>query len=303
MSTVILDLHGARARGGVDIDALESFLVQFRSALREYARAGEGAIPRKGGRPFAHEAAAAAFRLVEFHTGSGIVTLAPSVTSAADSDELQLDETGETLAVTTLRGLLRDAVDVDERLPGSVVEALGSARRAIGEDGSFGVTVTGDHEVPRVLFDEAHMQRLQRPQADHADATVTVTGRLHMIEADVPNRRVGIRAQDGVDWTCTYPDHVHPLVTTLIERLVRITGTGRRLTPATGRLRIDHLDPIPDHAQDALFTVETIPVMQLRSEQEVERPQGLAALVDETWEDDEESRLFLEATLGTTKSA
>lgn len=303
MSRVILDLHGARARRGVDIDAFEAFLEHFRGALREYARAGEGTIPRKGGRPLAREAAAAAFRLVEFHPGSGVATLAPSVSSTADSDDLLPGEPGEALAVTTLRGLLGGAVDASERLPGPVVEALGSARRAMGEDGSFGVKITGDREVPRVLFDEMSMKRLQRPsEPDTTDVAVTVTGRLHMIEADPPNRRVGIRAQDGVDWTCTYPDHLHPLVTTLIEWLVRTTGTGRRLTPTTGHLRIDRLDAIPEHAQDALFTVETIPVGQLRAEQEIEQPQGLDALVDETWEDDEESRLFLEATLGTTQS-
>lgn len=61
VSRVVLDLHGARARKGVDIDALEAFLAHFRSALREYARAGEGATARKGGRPFARETAAAAF--------------------------------------------------------------------------------------------------------------------------------------------------------------------------------------------------------------------------------------------------
>ena len=302
VSRVVLDLHGARARHGVDIDAFEAFLEHFCAALREYGRAGEGAITRKGGRPSAREAAAAAFRLVEFKPGSGVATLAPSVSSEPGSGDLVLDESGESPALTTLRGLMASAVNAEEGLPGPVVEALGSARRATGEDGSFGVTITGDREVPRVLFDEMTMERLHRPDPDSTEAAVTVTGRLHMIEADPPNRRVGIRAQDGVEWRCTYPDHLRPLVTTLIERLVRISGTGRRHACAAGRLRIDGLDPLPEHTQDELFTVETIPLTQLRAEQAIEGPQGLDALVDENWEDDEESRLFLEATLGPTQN-
>ena len=300
MSRVVLDLHGARARKGVDIDALEVFLGHFRSALREYARAGEGAIARKGGRPYARETAAAAFRLIEFHTGSGIVTLAPSVPSDAGDEDLMLDAAGEALAVTTLRGLL-GAVDAAVRLPDPVVEALGNARRAMGDDGRFGVKMTGTHAVGRVLIDEHRIKQLQQREPDPVEAPQTVTGRLHMIEADPPNRRVGVRAQDGVEWTCTYPDHLHAVVTTLIESLVRIAGTGRRMTAATGRLHIDGLEPIPQHDQDALFTLETVPAAQLRAEQEIEHPQGLQAFVDEHWTDDEESRRFLEATLGTTQ--
>jgi hypothetical protein len=94
MSNVVLDLHGARAREGVDIDALESFLSHLRAALREYWRAGQGEIPRKGGRPAAREAAASAFRLVEFHTGSGIATLAPTTASDVDGGDLPLDDRG-----------------------------------------------------------------------------------------------------------------------------------------------------------------------------------------------------------------
>jgi hypothetical protein len=121
---------------------------------------------------------------------------------------------------------------------------------------------------------------------------------MHMIEAELPDRRVGIRAQDGIDWTCSYPDFMHPFVTTLIERLVRVEGTGRRVTPSTGRLSITRLDEIPEHAQDTLFTVEPTAVETLMEVQAVGAPQGLAALVDPEWEDDEEGRRFLEATLG-----
>jgi hypothetical protein len=152
-----------------------------------------------------------------------------------------------------------------------------------------------------VLIDAQRVKQLQQREPDPTESSQSVTGRLHLIEADPPNRRVGVRAQDGVDWTCTYPDHLHGVVTRLIERLVRITGTGRRMTAATGRLHIDAVEPIPQYDQDALFTFETVPTAQLRAQQEIEQAQGLDAFVDDHWTDDEEGRRFLEATLGTAE--
>jgi hypothetical protein len=296
MARVVLDLHGTRAQQGVEIDALETFLAHFRAALRDFFRASHGGMPRSGGRPAARDAAATAFRLVEFHTGSGIATLEPVLSHDLTAGDSALDP-GEALSITTLQDLLI-AIDSERRLPDPVVEALGSARRAIGDDGSFGVEVSGWRKSPRVVIDQERMKRLQRPEREAEDVTISVSGRLHMIEADQPARRVGIRGQDGVDWTCTYPDEMHSVVTTLIERVVRVEGVGRRITAATGRLAITRLDAIPEHTQDVLFTVETVALEQLLSEQQIDRPQGLEALVDDEWEDDEESRLFLEATLG-----
>jgi hypothetical protein len=298
MTRVVLDLHGARAQQGVEIDAFETFFEHFRAALREFFRASRGALARSGGRPAARDAAAAAFRLVEFRTGSAIATLEPVLPGDLTAADSTLDP-GEALSITTLQSLLI-AIHADERLPAPVVEALGSARRAIGDDGRFGVEISGRRQSPRVVIDQERMKRLQRPESGSQDAPITVTGRLHMIEVDQPGRRVGIRAQDGVDWTCSYPDEMHVIVTTLIERLVRVEGVGRRVTTATGRLAITRLEPIPEHTQDVLFTVETVSLEQLLTEQQIDRPQGLDALVDEYWEDDEGSRLFLEATLGST---
>ncbi len=297
MTRVVLDLHGARAKDGVEIDAFESFIEHFRAALREYFRASHGGIPRSGGRPAARDAAATAFRLVEFRTGSGIATLEPALTGDVSTPDMPLDP-GDALAITTLESLL-NAICSDERLPGPVVESLSSARRAIGDDGSFGIKVCGRRPTPRVVIDQERMRRLQRPEIEAEDTTHVITGRLHMIEVDQPSRRVAIRGQDGIDWTCLYADEMHPVVTTLIERLVRVAGVGRRNTPATGRLAISQLEAIPEHAQDVLFTAETVALEQLLAEQQIDRPQGLEAVVDAGWEDNEESRLFLEATLGS----
>jgi hypothetical protein len=297
MAKVVLDLHGARAKNGVDVDALESFFDHFRAALREYDRAERGDIPKKGGRPGAREAAATAFRLVDFRTGSGIATLEPIAPGELIEEDPML-QFGEPLSITTLTSLV-EAIEQHMRLPPPVVEELNAARRAIGDDGSFGVAVSNGRQPVRVVIDAMCVKQLQQPQEYALEGPVALTGRMHMIEADLPNRRVGIRAQDGVDWTCSYPDHLHSLVTKLVERIVRVQGTGRKLTPATGRLAIEQLEPIPEHVQDTLFTVDTVPAEQLRAEQHIDRPQGLDALADPEWKDDEEGRRFLEATLGS----
>jgi hypothetical protein len=49
----------------------------------------------------------------------------------------------------------------------------------------------------------------------------------------------------------------------------------------------------------ALFSAETIPTAQLQQQQHVDRPQGLASLVDRWPDDDGEALRFLEATLGS----
>lgn len=296
MAELVLDLHGARAREGVDIDAFETFLTHFRAALREFDRAGQGKIPRKSGRPAARDDAATAFRMVAFRTGSGIATLAPSL-ARSEEDELALDA-GEPLAVTTLVRMLDD-IDAGRRLPRPVVEALSSARRAIGDDGSFGVALNGDHRNrPRLVIDRERIEHMSETTTPGDGVPLSVTGRLHMIEADPPNRRVQVRGQDGTDWTGTYPDHLHELVLGSIECIVRVSGTGRRLTPATGRLQIDEIDPIPEHPQDALFSVEPISAAQLRKDQRIDRPQGLTPLSDRWPDDDDEALLFLETIFG-----
>jgi len=54
--------------------------------------------------------------------------------------------------------------------------------------------------------------------------------------------------------------------------------------------------------RDAVFTVETISASQLQAKQNINHPQGFEALTDHQWVNDEGSRKFLEATLGTALS-
>ena len=299
-SRVVLDLHGTRARAGIDIDAFEVFLRHFRAVLREYDRSLRGSLARRGGHPDTRDVAASAFRLVEFHVGSAIATLEPVRPESSAEPNLPLADSGEDLSVSTVLGLVT-SIESDRRLPDTVVEALDDARRAIGEDGSFGVEVPDRaSQRHRIVIDDEQMKRLRKVTDDSPERTVVVTGRLHMIEVDQPGRRVGIRAQDGVDWTCLYPDELHEVITTQLERLVRVEGIGRKLSPLAGRLRIVRLAPLAEHVQEPLFTVEPISVETLRDRQGIGAPQGLSALIDEDWTDDEESQRFLEATLGSS---
>jgi hypothetical protein len=295
---VVLDLHGTRAQVGVDIDAFEVFLRHFRAALREYDRSMRGPLARRGGHPDARDLAASSFRLIGFQVGSGIATLTPARPTESEDANLPLDDSGDDLSMSTLMGLV-SAIESDAGLPGPVVEALDSARRSIGEDGCFGVDVAGPAEGhKRIVIDDALMKRLRDAPPDSSDSSVVIIGRLHMIEVDQPGRRVGIRAQDGIDWTCQYPDELHDLVTSQLERLVRAEGTGRKLSKLAGRLVVEHLEPLPEHVQDPLFSDEPIPLEDLREAQGIADPQGVPTLLDGEWDDDDASRRFLEATLG-----
>lgn len=126
---------------------------------------------------------------------------------------------------------------------------------------------------------------------------LTVRGRLHLIETEETGRRVAVRAQDGVDWSCTYGDVLERKVKTLIDSLVQISGEGRRVTPATGRLVAESIEPLAQHEQNELFTTEPVALNDLQREQGVAAPQGLAALTDTEWVDDDAARRFLAATL------
>lgn len=294
---IVLDLHGSRAARGVELDALEEFIEQFRRALREFARSQRGEMAARGGHPDAQDAAATAFRLVKFRTGSGVATLEP-VPLADDPDGESVLGLGdvESRASLTLRGLL-DAVEGEEAVEPPVVEALASARKAIGPDGHFGIKRAGEKQ--RTVIDEARIEGLRRRNEDLAeeDRWLSVTGRLHFIEVDFPQRRVGVRAPDGTDWVCSYDETIKALVTTLIEKLVTVEGEGRKVSPKGGRLTVSRIEALPEYPQDELFTDEPVPLAQLRSTQGVEAPQGLAALIDPEWVDDEAGQSYLEATL------
>ena len=292
---VVLDLHGPRAQRGIDLDALESFIEHFRRALRDFDLESRREMVGRGGHPGSRSAAAAGFRLVAFEVGSAVVTLEPSSTpTGADQEELPLSEE-QHLASQVLERLL-DAVE-ESRVTTAVGESLSNACRAIGKGASFGVRM-GGRPNRRVVVSE---QGVSQPREAELDGTephwLTVRGRLHFIETEATGRRVGVRAQDGVDWSCTYEDVLEPKVKTLIDSLVQISGEGRRITPGTGRLIAATIEPLAAHEQSELFTSEPVSLEDLQAAQGVKTPQGLAALTGPEWVDDDAARRFLAATL------
>lgn len=291
---VVIDLHGERAQRGVELDALESFIDQFRRALREFERHERSAIALKTGSPGAESRAATAFRLVRFRTGSGIATLEPVLPTV----EEQLDTGDEPSPNRTLRGLV-DAIESRD-VPLQVLDALEGARRAVGKDGSFGVKTTSSPSsgVTRVVVDSATVAALrerQRELAEH-ERDLSIAGFLHLIELEDEARRVGVRTPDGVDWACTYDETLEPVVMRLLKSLVRVSGYGRRTGPASGRLNVDSIEAVPVPEQTEFFTDVPRPMNELLREQSVLAPQGLSALTDPEWGDDAEAdERFLEA--------
>jgi hypothetical protein len=59
------------------------------------------------------------------------------------------------------------------------------------------------------------------------------------------------------------------------------------------------LERLPEHVQDPLFSDEPVPLEDLRNTQGIAGPQGVETLLDSEWDDDNASRRFLEATLGS----
>jgi hypothetical protein len=289
---VILDLHGSNAPRGIELDAFQSFLDHFRRALREWERA-KTARDRIGraGRPGGLTETLTGFRLVRFREGSGHAALEPVEQYAGESTM------GEPAPTRNLRSLLA-AVEVGEIIA-PVASALDKARKAIGDDGLFGVRVRSQPG-RRVPIDWQTIERLQaaaisEPVPD--DVELSVSGVLHLVEVYEP-LHVVIRAPDGVDWTCEYDPSLEPEVLRSVKSLVWATGSGRRTGANTGSLRLRTIQRVPTPEQTSLFTLLPIPADELARQQGIHGPQGLEALGDPDWADDEHDRAFLAYILG-----
>jgi len=290
---IVLKLHGAKAKRGVELDGLEGFIESFRRALREFERslsAREGELGRSG-QPGTRSRAATGFRLVGFEIGSGKATLEPL---EANSDESQL-LTEDPASSRNLRMLLESARDGAPLAP-QVIQSLDGARKALGEDGRFGARFSDQKHVQFYVDSEAirKLESAGRPETEARE--MTVSGRLHLIEVEEPGR-VEIRAVDGVNWACVYDPSLKPAVLRLVESLVRVRGVGRRTAYNRGSLELLEIEPLPKFEQTPLFTREAIPTSELERQQGITRPQGLAALQDPEWVDDEASREYLSMVL------
>lgn len=301
---VIIDLHGSKAERGIELDGLQQWLGHFRQALRDFerSRSPRRERVRRTGRPGAVSDVATGFRLIHFRIGSGIAELEPL--EWGDEDQLDLGS-HEAPAVSNLLELMEAVERAD--LERAVVGSLDEARRSIGEDGHFGLLVS-DRRDGRTQIDAETIGRLQAATRADDEATpkaMTVSGNFHFVDVEEPER-VAIRDAAGVDWICTYPQDLEDEVLPLVQRLgsgrgsviVWAAGVGARTGLRKGTMHLSDIAEIPTHDQSPLFTFEPVPVEELERQHGVERPQGLAALSDPEWADDEQDRAYLAFLLG-----
>ncbi len=292
--TITLELKGAHADRGVSLASFEDFIEYFLGALRAFQREEAGIHPSKGGRPERAAKMATAFRLVRLTPGSAIATLEPEQLDAAADQEEPIFEV-EPPQLANLRAMLHRVAHKDP-LPATVTDSLSGACRALGSDGSLNVTVPppgGSKKAARpVLIDAEVVASLPSKEvllaATHVDS---ISGFLHQLDL-VPDK-IGIRAADGVEWTCGYPAGLEPRVLGLIGRVVWATGSGALRGPRRGTMEIESIESIEAGEQSALFSREPIPADELAAEQGVQGPQGLDSLGFAEWTEEDDA--YLEA--------
>ena len=288
--SVILELTGSEAIGGLPLSNLEAFVDDFRRALRDFHRQRRAERTRRGGHPSGREELATAFRLLEFRRGSAVMTLLPDVRDESEEQPALGDV--EPLAIENLRALL-DAIESDDAvIDPAVTDAVEGARSALGDDGKIKVKLDGEQPRHRrsVVIDRERVAVLERRVERQAPRARRVSGRLHMI--DLEPDRIGIRAANGVDWSCSYPDELEEIVRGLVGTNVWVRGIGRELTGAKGTLEINEIHPIGEFEQTRLFTFERVPLAELMAEQGILGPQGTISIVPPEVTDEEFDRFF-----------
>lgn len=290
---VTLRLTGENAQSGIELSALQSFVVQFVSALRGFDRVGRAQPAVKGGHPERRAEAVTAFRLVGFRKGSAVLELEPIAPAGAGDDTLFEEHANLPLDNVTAMTM---ALASGQRLDAAVADALESARRALGGDaGAIEINLPKRLAAAPVRLDR---ERIAEAREEHPspDAPSTVSGRLHAI--DLEPDRIAVRSPRGIDWTCSYPEALEPQVMALIDQIVVVDGRGEMKTPRTGSMEIETIRRAFDHEQPSLFTSERVALEGLQESQGVSRPQGLDSVGDPAWEDDEAGEKFFDYLLG-----
>lgn len=289
--SITLRLEGARAKRGVVLSDFESFIESFLSALRDFDRDQRGAPTKKSGHPEARAAAVTSFRLIGFREGSGIATIEPELASTEDDTEPMVD--AEPIQMTNLRSLL-SSLEREDPLSESVTEALEKAVRAAGDDGTLAVEVARPgrpHEMCEpVVIDAERIARIRAARQTPPPTVVTsISGRLHQV--DFEPDKLAIRASDGVDWVCAFPEELEPQVETLVNRLVWATGSGALQSSRRGTMQLSAMKPIEQGIQTGLFSGEPISDEELAAAQGITGPQGLEAVGLSEWTEADEAYL------------
>ena len=133
------------------------------------------------------------------------------------------------------------------------------ARSAPTDGSPFNRTVRG------VVLNE-NMERRVNDRACRPPArSIRISGRLHLI--DLEPDRVGIRATNGVDWTCRYPNHLEAEIKALLGETVWVQGAGQETGAQRGSLEIEELQAVGKFEQNELFSYERVPLDALRDAQ------------------------------------
>lgn len=289
--SITLRLEGERAQRGISLSDFEAFIDSFISALRDFDRDRRGAPTRKSGHPEARAEAVAAFRLVGFREGSAVATIEPETPALDDEIEPILDV--EPIQVSTLRSLL-STVEDEAAMPDSVTDALEKAVRSAGEDGSLTVEFDArgeDGDPPlAVRIDAARIERIRAThQAPEPQIVSMVSGRLHQV--DFEPDKLAIRASDGVDWSCSFPEELEKQVELLVNRIVWASGEGKLQGPRRGTMALATIRAVEQGIQTRLFSGEPISDTELAAAQGITAPQGIDALGVENWGDADEAYL------------
>lgn len=290
-NAITLRLEGARAKRGVALSDFENFIDNFLAALRDFDRDQRGAPTKKSGHPEARAAAVTSFRLVGFREGSGIATIEPELAELDGDTETMVD--AEPIQITNLRALLA-SVEQGEKLPESVTDALEQARRAAGDDGTLVVDVpcpTDSVELSRhVLIDAARIEKIRAASKTPPRPVVSsISGRLHQV--DFEPDKLAIRASDGVDWVCNFPEELEHQVEALVNRLVWASGSGSLQSPHRGTMRLAEIKPVEQGIQTDLFSGEPTSDEELAAAQGISAPQGLDAIGVAEWTDADDAYL------------
>ena len=290
---ITLRLEGSRAERGISLSDFETFIDSFITALRDFDRDKRGAPTRKSGHPEARAEAVAAFRLVGFREGSAVAIIEPELKGDDDGVERIVD--AESIQITNLCSLL-SSVEKEEPLPESVTEALEKAVRSAGDDGILSVELaaSNSNEPPRrpVTIDTARIGRIRAARRTPPPKVVTsISGKLHQV--DFEPDKLAIRASDGVDWICGFPQELEQQVAVLVNRLVWVSGEGTAQSSRRGTMKLSAIKPIEQGLQTGLFSGEPISSEDLAAAQGITAPQGLNAVGVENWTDADE--LYLAA--------
>jgi hypothetical protein len=274
---VVLRLTGSETTDGLPLASFASFVEDFRRALRDFDRSRRLKKTRRGGHPTAREDLAAAFRIVSLKRGSAILELEPIAPTPGTEDQ-EMVTGAELLPLETLRALM-DSLQRDEPIDASVADAVASARRTLGPDGKIEIEIKHPKAAQpptRLVIDAQAVEKLEHRVRHYEPRAMRVTGRLHMI--DLEPDRIQIRAADGVDWVCRYPDSLEAKVKSLVGVRVWARGIGQLQGASRGTLTIETVEPVAEFEATPLFTFERVPLSELMERQGVTGPQGVVRL-------------------------